>query len=406
MAIARQYLHHEELPAALVTSRAELTAASGAIADLAAAASDANPFFEPAFLVPSLELVKDDWAVFLAGDAGNRLIGLFPFARTRTAPGFEALTSLVLPHSQHGYLGTPLLRAGREAEAIDGLLDALELGALGYLLLDFRLLARNSAAYAALRGRLAARGQPWIELGRRDRAMFRPRESAEAYLSAALSPAKRRKLGQRQRQARAAGPAELPPAGAGRGRHALGGRLPGARALRLEGGAGDGARLLAEGRALLPPGRRRLPRRRPAPDVRPLARRAPGGPARGLPRRPDAGGVGSLQDRLRRGLRQAVARRAARGVGYRRAARAAAAGGARRHLRLVGQPALERAAARPPRAGPPDGRPAGPRRPGAGRGAAARPAEKGEGGARPPPPGRLSPAPPRAKHAAAAGGGA
>src|SRR3954468_2296798 len=114
MAIARQYLHHEELPAALVTSRAELAAASGAIADLAAAASDANPFFEPAFLLPSLDLVKDDWAVFLAGDAGNRLIGLFPFARTRTAPGFEALTSLALPHSPHsphGYLGTPLLRA-------------------------------------------------------------------------------------------------------------------------------------------------------------------------------------------------------------------------------------------------------------------------------------------------------
>jgi CelD/BcsL family acetyltransferase involved in cellulose biosynthesis len=200
MAIARQYLHPEELPAALVTSRAEVAAASGAIADLAAAASDANPFFEPAFLVQSLDLAKDDWAVFLAGDAVNRLIGLFPFARTRTAPGFEALTSLVLPHSPHGYLGTPLLRAGREAEAIDGLLDALELGALGCLLLDFRLLARDSAAYAALRGRLAARGQPWIDLGRRDRAMFRPRESAEAYLSAALSHAKRRKLGQRQRQ--------------------------------------------------------------------------------------------------------------------------------------------------------------------------------------------------------------
>src|SRR5919206_4440610 len=155
MALARRYLHREELPGALVTSRAELAAASAAITDLAAEAADANPFFEPAFLLPSLELVGDDWGVYLVGDAGNRLIGMFPFARTRTAPGFEALTSLVLPHSPHGYLGTPLLRAGREAEAVDALLDALELGALGCLLLDFRLIAKDSVAYAALRERLA-----------------------------------------------------------------------------------------------------------------------------------------------------------------------------------------------------------------------------------------------------------
>src|SRR5918911_5145133 len=119
MAIARRYLYPEELPGTLVTSRAELAAAAGAIADLAAAASDANPFFEPAFLLPGLELVGEDWAVYLAGDAGNRLIGVFPFICTKTPPGFVALTSLVLPHSPHTYLGTPLLRAGREAEAID-----------------------------------------------------------------------------------------------------------------------------------------------------------------------------------------------------------------------------------------------------------------------------------------------
>lgn len=188
----------------ILSGAADLATVEASITDLAADACEPNPFFEPGFLRAAFEagdgrhptrllLVREpcsDTALLLLPLASALLHDRVPW---------RIGTAWVSPSAPHAYLGTPLVRRRHETRALDALLDHLD-QIPGSGLLELREFATDRPFAHVLRQRLAARGQPWLDLGVRDRAVFRPRDTAEAYITAALSHARRRKLAQLRRQ--------------------------------------------------------------------------------------------------------------------------------------------------------------------------------------------------------------
>ena len=104
MALASRSTPQPEASITLATDAATLESLAPALNGLAVAAADANPFFEPLFLILSLQLFcPAGFAACLSGGL-ERPLGLVPFVRTRLAAGLKALSSFVFPRSPHGYL--------------------------------------------------------------------------------------------------------------------------------------------------------------------------------------------------------------------------------------------------------------------------------------------------------------
>ncbi len=181
-----------------------LRAVAAAWAELEARALEPNPFFGPGFLLPLLE--ARGWLpglrVLLCRDAGGALLVFLPVIRGGLGPGSSVptLRSAYTPAQPHGFLGTPLVRSDRAAEALDLLLDALDRGLPGCRLLELFGHAADGPFAELLERRLAARRQPFLVLPGWSRRLFRRRPSAEAYLAEALGARHRAELRRQRRQ--------------------------------------------------------------------------------------------------------------------------------------------------------------------------------------------------------------
>lgn len=191
-------------PAEVLRSLDELRAVAADWAELEARALEPNPFFGPSFLLPLLE--ARGWLpslrVLLCRDPGGALLAVLPVMRAGLGPGaaVPTLRSAYTPAQPHGFLGTPLLRSDRAADALDRLLDALDRGLPGGGLLELFGYATDGPFAELLERRLAARRQPFLELAGWSRRLFRRRASAEAYLAEALGSRHRAELRRQRRQ--------------------------------------------------------------------------------------------------------------------------------------------------------------------------------------------------------------
>ncbi|MFN3863304.1 MAG: GNAT family N-acetyltransferase [Erythrobacter sp.] len=161
---------------------------------LVARAAEPNPFFEPWFLVPSLE----QWgaagrAVVKAWFHDGRLAGLMPIIRSAAYYGH------ILPHATgwlhaNAFCGVPLVAAGLEEDFWRALLAHFDQSPRQALFLHLPKLPAGGPVNAALERVLAGSGRAHYTVAEEFRALLEGKTSAEAYLAAAMSAKKRKEL--------------------------------------------------------------------------------------------------------------------------------------------------------------------------------------------------------------------
>jgi CelD/BcsL family acetyltransferase involved in cellulose biosynthesis len=152
---------------------------------LAADAAEPNPFYEPEMLLPAVRHLGDGEVSLLTVADGGDWLAAVPVTRRRRERAYPGPCVVNWLHP-HCFLGTPLVRAGREAEAAAALLGAMAQGAAWA---GLRELAAEGPVGAALR----AAGDP-VVLHRRERAVLRGRGPAgsDTLTSKARSELRRR----------------------------------------------------------------------------------------------------------------------------------------------------------------------------------------------------------------------
>lgn len=127
-------------------------------ADLARDAAEPNPFAEPGTVLPAADLLEGgaDVALLVVQDAADLLLTL-PVVRR---PRFRGVPVPALSGWQHSYsyLGTPLVRRGRLAEAWDDVLGGLRAEPRATPWLTLERLTLDGPVAQALREVLAGRG--------------------------------------------------------------------------------------------------------------------------------------------------------------------------------------------------------------------------------------------------------
>ncbi len=165
---------------------------------LGSAAAEPNVFAERPFVKAAaahLPQGADARAVLVwDGEPGApRLIGSFPFA---VAPRYGRLP---LPHvaswtHHHSFLGTSLVRAGHEASAWRGMLEALDAAGWAPGLLHVTGLVEGGPTHAGLARAAARLGRPCDVVHRTERALLESDLAPAAYYEAAVRGKKRKEL--------------------------------------------------------------------------------------------------------------------------------------------------------------------------------------------------------------------
>ena len=167
--------------------------------DLVGAASEPNPFFEPWFLLASLENLDPVGRVEIAAYyRAGMLCGLFPLVKS------AAYYKYPLPHLavwQHPnmFCGHPLVRRGHELGFWRTLFATIDEDPRGALFLHLPQISETGSLNRALEFVLADQARIAGVVHRSDRALLRSDLSPEAYFEASLSTKKRKEL---RRQAR------------------------------------------------------------------------------------------------------------------------------------------------------------------------------------------------------------
>ena len=171
--------------------------------DLSADALEPNPFYEPWMLMPALRSLtagKDvRVALVFANDRGeSTLCGVFPLEKKLR---YKGLPLAAFSLWQHLYCGlcTPLIRAGYGRECLDAFFDWLA-SESGCALMEFNLVSGEGCFHELLKDCLARRGRQSLVCESHNRALFRPRESGDAYVRAALNQGHRKDLRRRTRR--------------------------------------------------------------------------------------------------------------------------------------------------------------------------------------------------------------
>lgn len=159
--------------------------------DLAANALEPNPFYEPWMLMPALRWFtteRDVRVVLVAGEEQDRAVlhGVFPLERKTK---YKKLPVSSYSMWQHLYcaLCTPLIRASHARECLESFLDWLS-SERESALIEFNQVSGDGSFHQVLSDCLAERGRVSLDCETYRRAMFRPMESADKYLRAAISP--------------------------------------------------------------------------------------------------------------------------------------------------------------------------------------------------------------------------
>ncbi len=161
---------------------------------LAADAIEPNPFFEPWFLLPSLDqFAKGNCAELLAIQSGERLIGLFPVARGARYYGYP------IPHISgwlhtNAFCGVPLIARGFECAFWRAALGHFDYAAGRAFFLHLPQLPADGPANAALDIVLNETGRSAATVETAERAMLASKSSPEDYLAGSMSAKKRKEL--------------------------------------------------------------------------------------------------------------------------------------------------------------------------------------------------------------------
>jgi len=169
--------------------------------DLAANALEPNPFYEPWMLLPalgSLAASRDLRVVLiLSVDLGEpKLCGVFPLERTGK---YKGLPVPVFTLWRHIYcpLCTPLIRNGCARECLESFLEWLATEHGGPLM-EFPTISGDGQFQKHLRDVLAKRQSLSFITEAHERALFRPMESADVYVRAAISTKHRQDIRRKQ----------------------------------------------------------------------------------------------------------------------------------------------------------------------------------------------------------------
>ena len=161
---------------------------------LIARASEPNPFFEPWFLIPSLQQWgANERAVIKAWYHDGVLSGLVPIVRTARYYGHSVTHAKAWLHA-NAFCGVPLIAAGQEDAFWSALLRHFDRSARRALFLHLPLLPAEGPAHAALERVLAASGRAHYTVAEEHRALLTGAASAADYLAAAMSAKKRKEL--------------------------------------------------------------------------------------------------------------------------------------------------------------------------------------------------------------------
>jgi CelD/BcsL family acetyltransferase involved in cellulose biosynthesis len=178
----------------VLRERQALAAIVPAWEDLAANALEANPFYEPWILLPALQAQGEgeDFRCISIWDEG-RLIGLFPFERSRRFKGLPVTTLTSWRHSAY-LLCTPLVRADAAAECLRTLVQWAVSEASVLEMLYVPASGPFDDALQTVR--------TIVRTARFSRALLVKAANAEAYIEAAMSSQLRRQLRRNERKLR------------------------------------------------------------------------------------------------------------------------------------------------------------------------------------------------------------
>jgi hypothetical protein len=180
--------------------------------ELAGAAIEPNPFYEPWMLIPALRSLAagKDVRVVLVVDRSEDppgLCGVFPIERVAR---YKRLPVAAFRLWQHIYcaLCTPLIRADCASETLDAFTQWLASERTGALM-EFNHVSGDGPFNELLNDRSCLRGKQGLADESHTRALFRPRESADSYISAALRRDHRKDLRRKTRRLREQGRVEF-----------------------------------------------------------------------------------------------------------------------------------------------------------------------------------------------------
>ena len=161
---------------------------------LVARAAEPNPFFEPWFLVPSLEQWGANGRVTVkAWFHDGRLAGLMPIVRSAKYYGHVLTHATGWLHA-NAFCGVPLVVAGLEEDFWRAMLAHFDRVARRALFLHLPLLPAGGPLDAALERVLAASPRAHYRVAEQHRAFLTGDMGAQAYLEEAMSAKKRKEL--------------------------------------------------------------------------------------------------------------------------------------------------------------------------------------------------------------------
>lgn len=200
----------EPSPVVVMGNSEQLERHAVAIERLAAQSADANPFYEPWFMVPLLKAFgrRQRLCVLLVyTSAGTDLLGFFPFERTLFHRRLPLPCLRLWRDPKHWVLrSTPLIREGALGMCVAALIDWLSRSPDSPRLIDLAQLPASSAFAQALAGQLAEeKGLSHVRF-ERESHLYRRQDSVEQYLAAIMDGDRRRNLLRRQRRLAEQGP--------------------------------------------------------------------------------------------------------------------------------------------------------------------------------------------------------
>lgn len=171
---------------------------------LAADASEPNPYFEPWFLLPSLDHLSGGNHAIAACYESERLIGLMPLARQRRYYGYPIPHAATWLHD-NAFCGAPLVMKGHERGFWRALLAHLDARPGAALFLHLPELPGDGPMARALDTVLSEDTRPAVIVEDATRAMLASDCDAETYLAQSMSAKKRKELRRQHKRLAEAG---------------------------------------------------------------------------------------------------------------------------------------------------------------------------------------------------------
>ena len=197
-----------EMSVVVVRDLEELSRRVGEWDELAAAALEPNPFYEPWMLLPAARAFGEGKELVFVlvyaphprvESAPPVLYGLFPLELQKSYKGIPVKTLSLWQHL-HCFLCTPLVRAERARECIAAFFDWLAKSDESAPLLELNFFAGDGPFYQLLVEEFRERDTLFQPAEYFTRALFRPAADAETYLGDARSGKRRKELRRQERR--------------------------------------------------------------------------------------------------------------------------------------------------------------------------------------------------------------